>query len=252
MGSSIGAPRKRLQARNNFVRVAMKPMVQRTLKRLSESGLKYAVTGSLALNARLCALGLPPVARGLNDIDIVVRSFAEIPVALRDCFMCIHAHPDAIDGKLLLQLADPVTRMRIDIFAFVGKTLSRSIAGLIDGRIERIVSAEDLAARATRSVLGLQHGSRVPQKIADDLLRMLPVLDYVQAEQAWIEHRGPDSEEPFQAAVARAQMLVLSHSRLLTNEAYATDIAATCARCCDDAGFNLTPKIDVLATLGYC
>ncbi len=204
------------------------------------------------MNAHLSASGLAPVERPFNDSDIVVPSFCAIPLAVGARFLCIHAHPNANDGKILLQVADSRTRLRIDIFQAVGGTLSRSTSARLGSRIERIVSVEDLAVRATRHVLRLELGNSVPEKIARDLLHMVPCIDYVRAERAWAEHRGARCDNTFQAAIARAQTLIVSKRHLLAAEVYSTDTTSTCARCRDVVGFKIAPKRDVMTILGYC
>src|SRR5215471_5897130 len=78
-------------------------------------GFRGALTGGLAIDAQLRAHGRPVERRPLNDIDFVVESFASIPESLAGPFLVHHVHPDATDGKTLLQLVDEAHRVRVDL-----------------------------------------------------------------------------------------------------------------------------------------
>lgn len=76
-------------------------------------GLRCALTGGLAIDAQLRAQEQPIERRRLNDIDFVVESFASIPESLSQSFLQHHVHPDATDGRTLLQLIDEEQRIRV-------------------------------------------------------------------------------------------------------------------------------------------
>jgi hypothetical protein len=64
--------------------------VSRVLKKLNSGGLTdYALTGGLALEASLGSSSGRP--RPLNDIDIVVSGFADIPSSLGEAFLACAA-----------------------------------------------------------------------------------------------------------------------------------------------------------------
>ena len=90
-------------------------------------GLRCALTGGLAVEAQLRVHGRSVEQRGLNDIDFVVADFAPIPGSLAASFLQHHVHPDAIDGRALMQLVDEPRAIRIDLFHALGSTLSRSV-----------------------------------------------------------------------------------------------------------------------------
>ena len=117
-------------------------------------GLRCALTGGLAIDAQLRAHGQPIERRHLNDIDVVVESFASIPESIARSFLQHHVHPDATDGRMLLQLIDEDRRIRVDVFQALGMTLSRACP-LNDetGELD-VLSVEDLVARSTALVCG--------------------------------------------------------------------------------------------------
>jgi hypothetical protein len=82
-------------------------------ERLVVDGFRGALAGSLATEARLRAHGRPIERRGLNDLDFVIEGFRSIPATLADCFLMHHIHPHAHEGKLLLQLVDKRSGLRV-------------------------------------------------------------------------------------------------------------------------------------------
>ena len=90
-------------------------------------GLRCALTGGLAIDAQLRVHGRSVEQRVLNDIDFVVEDFASIPGSLAAWFLQHHVHPNAINGRTLMQLVDEPRAIRIDLFHALGGTLSRSV-----------------------------------------------------------------------------------------------------------------------------
>lgn len=89
-------------------------------------GIRCALTGGLAIDRRLREHGRPGKRRSLNDIDFVVEDFASIPESLAGAFFQHHVHPDAKDGRTLLQLVDQPRAIRIDLFCALGASLARA------------------------------------------------------------------------------------------------------------------------------
>lgn len=121
---------------------------------IARHGLRCALTGGLAIDAHLRALGQPIERRPLNDIDFVVESFASIPVSISQSFLQHHVHPDATDGRTLLQLIHEEQRIRVDLFAALGASLSRAHRLNAETGELDVLSIEDLVARTTALVGG--------------------------------------------------------------------------------------------------
>ena len=112
---------------DHFLASADATRVCRVLEKFAIHDLrKFALTGSLALETHLIGLGHLPRARTLNDVDIVVESIASIPETLAKVFLVRHIHPQVPEGKMLIQLVDPDTALRIDAFRAYGATMVRS------------------------------------------------------------------------------------------------------------------------------
>jgi hypothetical protein len=153
-------------------------------------GLRCALTGGLAVDAQLRVHGRSVEQRVLNDVDFVVGDFASIPESLAASFLQHHVHPDAIDGKTVMQLVDEPRAIRVDLFHALGSTLSRC-ATLDDETGElRVLSVEDLVARTTALVCGrLRRGQSIDVKHVTAFTRLCGLGRPEQLAVAWNDHR---------------------------------------------------------------
>jgi hypothetical protein len=204
---------------------------------------RYAITGSSAL---------PVNAREPGDVDLVVTSFAELPVALSEAFLCVHVHPGAASGKLLLQLVNPDDRVRVDIFSAAGNTLARTIPGTLEGHSVRFVSREDLAARLARSLMALERNEPVAQKFATGFQTLVDSIERSRIEAVWSDYRADDDPETFDEACNRIAVAIAIHEDLLVEPQYSTDAGIVCLRCDASAGFPVASPREILGLLGYC
>lgn len=214
---------------------------------------EFAITGSLALEINFILLGLPIRHRELNDLDIVVGSFDSIPNRMAESGLLVrHIHPWASEGKIVIQLVDPEEALRIDVFRSYGATLRRGKRTQFGIREMVVVSLEDLAARAAPLVLGLQSGSTVPSKHAEDFQRLVHVIDPQTVESVWPEHRKGTDPLTFSEAATRIRELVQSRKDLLVVPRYSRDVDARCPNCVEVGPFRLASSMQVMALLGYC
>src|SRR4029077_5663494 len=105
-------------------------------------------------------------------------------------FLQHHVHPDATDGRTLLQLIDESRATRVDLFLELGSTLSR--ATTLDeatGQLA-VLSVEDLEARATALVCGnLRRGRTIDAKYAAAFTSLRGLGQPEQLAAAWNDHR---------------------------------------------------------------
>ena len=213
-------------------------------------GLRAALTGGLANEARLRTRGRSSGPRRLNDLDFVVESFASIPETLADRFLLNHVHPLAAAGKTLLQLIDPARALRIDLFRSRGATLSRSGRLRPDTGPLDVVALEDLAARTTSHVYGhLVAGQPIDRKHATSFLRLSGLGDGRLLEEAWRDHREQHSGSFVEAARDTARLLAL-HPELVVAEEYSA-VITPCERCQDHGPFRCAPPERIVEILGY-
>lgn len=226
---------------------------ERTFRKLLRHNIaNWALTGSFATEAHLAHNGGKSAMRPLHDMDFIVSSFDCIPKSLARDFLLRHVHPDDPPGKTLLQCIDPETAVRVDVFRAYGGVMNRISAIDLLSRPFRIISLEDLTARAARLSWDLAANVPVAPKYARDFLRLLDIGSTDQVETAWQEHRKPHSPERFQDAANEIRRLVSTRSDLLVSPVYSTDVKAICGRCRDSTALPLVDAERMLGLLGYC
>jgi hypothetical protein len=218
---------------------------------MAEHGLRCALTGGLAIDLQLRAHGQPTERRRLNDIDVVVESFASIPESLSRTFLQHHVHPDATDGRTLLQLVDEERRIRVDVFAAFGRSLERahplnSETGELD-----VLSIEDLVARTTALVYGrLRRHQAIDVKHVTAFRRLSGLGEPAKLAAAWVDHRQKTPGTLDEASLETARMLE-RHPELVVVEQYVSDIVL-CERCRRHGLFRPAAAARIVEILGYC
>jgi hypothetical protein len=89
--------------------------LSRLLPHLRSDGI--AITGSVAMEIGLARAGHAPSRLAITDLDLVARDLDVVSSGVGAQFLISHYHvpqPDA--PKFMVQLVDPVGRIRIDIF----------------------------------------------------------------------------------------------------------------------------------------
>jgi hypothetical protein len=213
-------------------------------------GLRCALTGGLAIDAQLRAHGRPSEPRPIGDIDLVVEDFASIPASVAGSFLPHHVHPDAVDGKLLLQLVDEARAVRIDVFRAFESSLARA-RRLNETGLIPVLSVEDLVARTTALVFGrLRRGETIDVKHAKNFGRLRGLGEPDALAAAWNDHRQ-QIREAFDDASHETAQLIESHPELLVIEKYSTD-APPCPRCRHHGPLRPAPLRRIVDILGYC
>ena len=221
--------------------------VSLAMEKLSAYGFRGgALAGGVAAQAHLLARGLGTEQRPLNDLDFVVESFAAIPGSLAGRFLVHHVHPQALEGKTLLQLIDPEQALRIDFFRQFGATLTRTerLHGLT------VISLEDVIARTTSLVLGhLRKGQPLDVKHARGFRRVSGLGDSAKIDAAWRDHRQAEREW-FRDAERGARELLARHPELIIREQYSAEVRI-CPKCQDDGPFQRARPDTIVKALGY-
>jgi hypothetical protein len=223
----------------------------RTLSKLrSHNPLRLCLTGGLAVELHLLLRGGPVGCRPLNDIDFIVASFDQIPSTLGADFLFSHVHPSDPPNRTLLQSVDPETSVRVDIFHASGDTLERAVDIEICGMPLRVISFEDLTARAARLSMDLTEGKAMPAKHARDFLRLLPLADAHGLERAWNDHRKPSHPSSFLEVAETLPGLIARTVGLQIDPVYGLTRDLSCARCLPSKAFPVSAE-KVAEILGY-
>jgi hypothetical protein len=221
-----------------------------TVQAVLAHGVPCALTGGLAIAAQLRAHGRLFERRDLNDIDFVVDGFAAIPESVAAAFLLHHVHPDAIEGKTLLQLIDEATAVRVDVFRAFGNTLTRAAALDDETGGVRVVSVEDLAARTTALVCGsLQRRHTIDTKHVRAFTRLLGLGRPQELAAAWNDHRQA-VPGTFEDATREAVRLLEAHAELVVVDEY-SPVVVPCEQCREQGPFRPGPSGRVVQTLGY-
>jgi hypothetical protein len=220
------------------------------VRKVAAHGLPMALTGGLAIEMQLRANGRYWRGRPLNDLDFVIAGFEAIPPSLAGDFLLNHVHPNAPEGKTLLQLIDVDRAVRVDLFRAFGKTLSRTSpletgVGPFD-----LLAVEDLATRATAQVCAaLSRGRTLAPKHAATFRRLMGFGRRRVLLEAWEDHREglPVS---FDDAVREASRLLDDHPELLVEDGY-SQVVTHCERCQSSGPFRPSSPELIVRTLGY-
>jgi hypothetical protein len=227
--------------------------IEQTLNKLARHDISgWALTGGFATEQYIKWRGGSPSIRPLHDIDFIVTSFQHIPDSLGRDFLLRHVHPDDPPGKNLLQFVDPDTSLRVDVFRAYGSVMDRVLEADLGFGVYKIVSLQDLTARAARLSWDLSGDATVAPKYVRDFVRLLEIANADDVETVWQEHRNRHSPERFSDASIEVGRLMEAHAKQLAVPTYSTDVTAICERCRETAAFKLTDANQILAILGYC
>jgi hypothetical protein len=221
-----------------------------TIEPLLGAGVSgWTVTGSVALALHEGAHAVD--VHRFNDVDFVVDSFDRIPPALADRFLVNHVHPRAPEGKLLIQLVDPVRALRIDVFRAFGRTLSRARTLAGDSGALKLIAIEDLAARTTALVCGrLRSGKSIEAKYVAAFRRLMFRGEPALLAEAWTDHRQAISSTIDEAIEETRRLLDLRAD--LVSQDYGADALRMCDRCEAVGAFRVAPPAQIKTILGYC
>jgi hypothetical protein len=186
-----------------------------------------ALTGGVAIALRLAARGLRRQQQAVGDLDFVTRRFEAVRPGVTAEFLVSHFHqPQPEYPKFLIQLADPVSRLRIDIFPDLVGSIRRAAVCEIAGAQVRVLDPDS-------------------------------ILDHKLATLAMASTLRPVDEKHYRDAVLLGNVcgreIPSVPSAHLCNEDYSHDLAARCPRCDAslDAAFLLAPKQRIFDVLGY-
>ena len=189
-------------------------------------GAGCALTGGVAVEYHLANAGRAGLRASIADLDFVAHDLDAVsPDVTRDFLVSHHHRVGPNVPKALLQLVDPATRLRIDIFPNLDGVLSRA---------ERV------------GIAGISASLLHPASILEHKLRTI----------AKASAQSPVDPKHRRDALALATMLG-RHVSISTDfeapGALCVDVGAGCARCdaSSSAALRLAPKRAIFELLGY-
>jgi len=185
----------------------------------------FALTGGIAVEYHLVLAKRTPSRDHIGDLDLVVGRLDALDPAVTSEFLVSHVHTPGPDVKALVQLVDPRTRLRIDLFPDADGAIEHATRFAI-GRTELLIlSTRSILEAKLRLIRKSTPASPVDPKHWDDAKALAEI--------------GRITIPPLRPALAP--------------QAYSTDVETRCMRCerSRAPAFPLAPKADILALLGY-
>jgi hypothetical protein len=201
--------------------------LENTLARLTPylRATPFALTGGVAVDYHLLFAKKTPSREHVGDLDLVVGRLEALDPAVTSTFLLAHFHQAGPDMKPMVQLVDPLTRLRVDLFP--------DSLGAIAHATRVSIGRTELLMLSTRSIL--EHKMQLVRKST----ATRPV-----DPKHWNDAK----------ALAEIGRIVIPPLRpALAEEPYNTDVESRCTRCerSRAAAFPLAPKPEIFALLGY-
>jgi hypothetical protein len=187
---------------------------------------EVALTGGIAIQRHLASAGIRETGRTAADVDFVATSLDAISPAISDHFLISHFHtPHPGYDKFMVQVVDPGSHLRIDVFA--------DVKGSVRNARRMAVAGHQVLVLDARAIL--RH------KV--ELLRRASAARPVD-EKHLVDAR-------VLAAMLGEEIEAVPQSHL-TKEVYGCDLAP-CPRCdaSRTADFPLAAKQQLFDILGY-
>ena len=210
------------------------------------------LTGSLALNCHLAIRNLLVEKTSFNDLDLVVLQEAELTSSITKDFWVAHYHPGQKRGRILLQLVEKSTLLRVDIFTtFSASFKNRLVNVTINNTACRLIATEDLVARLLSILGGVLQDEHIDPKYLQRFYALEPLVNEVIINDVWREYRkGYMPHDYFEASIL-IQKNLREHPERLKEPTYNQNIYELCTSCQVSEEFPLVPRDKLFEMLGY-
>lgn len=200
----------------------------RTLDRFLPHTVRSAIalTGGIAIELHCRNTGRSSGRKQIADVDFVATSVTAISPSVASTLLVSHFHlPQPGYPKFLVQLVDPDTRLRIDVFP--------DVAGSIMHATERVVGAHRVRVLSARSILDHKVHSMAHASAAR------PIDEKHQRDAMILGSMCRDRVEPLP-------------KEWLTKDIYGMDLSP-CPRCemSRHPGFAVAARQTIFEILGY-
>jgi hypothetical protein len=145
-----------------------------------------AVTGGVAIQIGMAVLGREGSRETIADLDMAANSPDAVSASVADTFLVSHYHvvqPGV--RKFMVQLVDPVTRIRVDIFPDLVGSLTRAKQIEIGGQSIKTLALEDILEHKLLTISKASPTNPVDPKHANDAYalgelfrRTVPAIDH--------------------------------------------------------------------------
>jgi hypothetical protein len=105
----------------------------------------FAITGSVAIEIGLARAGHAASRLAITDLDLIARDLEVVSPAVGSQFLISHYHmpqPDA--PKFMVQLVDPIARIRIDIFPDLAGSIEQAQTVAIGDHVVKVLTLQTI------------------------------------------------------------------------------------------------------------
>jgi hypothetical protein len=128
-----------------------------------------AMTGGVAIQLGMAELARAGSRSVIADLDLVAGSLDAVVSSVAHDFLVSHYHvvqPGVV--KFMVQLVDPVSRIRVDVFPDLVGSLMRAREVKVGAQLVRILTLEDILEHKLLTISKASPGSPVDPKHAHD------------------------------------------------------------------------------------
>jgi hypothetical protein len=153
---------------------------------------RVAIAGGVAIQLGLEAAGFKGARRELADLDLVAASIDVITPAVVESFLVSHYHvvrPGV--PKFMIQLVDPVLRIRIDVFPDLAGSIADARAMAVGGHTLLVLPLERIFEHKVQTLSRASASAPIDPKHVRDARRLGEVLGR-QAPDIAPEALAPD------------------------------------------------------------
>jgi hypothetical protein len=139
-----------------------------------------AITGGVAIQFGMVDLGREGSRDTIKDLDLVAGSVDAVAPGVAEVFLVSHYHvvqPGV--PKFMVQLADPATRIRVDIFPDLVGSLARAKLANIGTQSAKMLALEDIFEHKLLTLSNASPTNPVDPKHARDARALGTLLDRV-------------------------------------------------------------------------
>ena len=204
---------------------------------------KFALVGGLAIRFHVYQAGLAYPRREFNDLDLVITDLKYLSPLMTKEILVYHFHEQA--PLFYLALVDPVTKIKIDIFAQNSKEKFISVK-FGTGKLQ-IRLVEEQLVKKVEDVGRIASGIAVDPKEIFDMRLLFKIADKTRAEVIWgTKHKELQLVETIHVYERYAGL----HPELVKAHPHRQREQYICAECEVTADFPLADKRKIKDILG--
>ncbi|MBI2020682.1 hypothetical protein HYS94_04680 [Candidatus Daviesbacteria bacterium] len=219
----------------------------RLIPHFSQNNL--VIVGGLAIRHHLLSREVSYPQRSFNDLDLKIKDPTEIKPSICDEFWIYHYHP-LRDSSFYIVLADPQTKIKIDIFDYNSPPLETEVVQ-IAGYSLQVRGLEDQFIKTLFDLMRITGRHRTDPKQFSDAILLMQIADLEKAQRFWTEKYAHIYPFTVQEAISQAEEARLKYPDRVFEHPYRRSAPYICEECQEVPGFPITPMQTIFDLLGY-